>query len=166
MTFSLLKRFRQESDITGRARIVVIFLASFVVGCGGGGSGPSTSTEAEHIGKVAVLIGEFKSSNAGNNPKNLDELKNWAIQNGKAEEKDFISTRDKKPYVIEPMAMMRGGGPSGEMGNMMAAKMPVILHEAEGKKGMKYVVHGTGSMGSEMPDAALENLTKGRPDVK
>src|SRR5712692_3723269 len=104
MTFAYLKRFRQGADIVGAVRFSVLFLAATLVGCGGG-AGSTTSAEAEHIGKVGALIGEFKSANSGNNPKNIEQLKEWAIQNGKAEEKDFVSTRDNEPYVIEPMAM-------------------------------------------------------------
>src|SRR5207245_2287587 len=106
---------------------------------------------------------EFKSANAGNNPKNIEELKSWAIKNGKAEDKDFESTRDHETYVIEPMAMMRGGGTGGDM-SFMAAKMPVILHEAKGKNGKKYVVQGSNPVGNEMTDDGLNNLTKGRAD--
>jgi hypothetical protein len=158
MTFAYLKRFRQGADFVGSIRISVLFLAAALVGCGGG-SGPSTSGESEHIGKVGTLIGEFKSANAGNNPKNIEQLKDWAIKNGKAEDKDFVSTRDKELYAIEPMAMTRGAG-AGDM-SMMAGKMPVILHEAKGQNGKKYVVQGTGTQGSEMEDKALEYLIKG-----
>ncbi|SRR5712692_10312158 len=160
MTFAYLKRFRQGADFAGAVRISVLFLALSLVGCGGG-AGSTTSAEAEHIVKVHALIGEFKSANGGNNPKNIEELKSWAVQNGKAEEKDFVSTRDNEPYVIEPMAMMREGSLGGDM-RFMAGKLPVILHEAKGKNGKKYVVHGSGGQGSEMSDEGLNNLTKGR----
>jgi hypothetical protein len=161
MRFSQLQRFRQCADFVGAARISVLFLAAALVGCGGG-AGSTTSAEAEHIGKIGALIGEYKSANSGNNPKNIEQLKDWAINQGKAEEKDFVSTRDKEQYVIEPMAMMRSGG-MGDM-SMMAGKMPVILHEAKGIKGKKYVVQGTTPVGTEMPDEGLNNLTKGRAD--
>jgi hypothetical protein len=159
MLWSRLKKSRQLTDFAGPVRAAVIFFVSCMVGCGSGASGPGTSMEAEHIGKVAQLIGDFKSANSGNNPKNIEDLKNWAINNGKAEEKDFLSTRDKKEYVIEPMAMMRGAGPGGEF---MAQKMPVVLHEAEGKNGKKFVIQGTAPIGSEMSDEGLNSLTKGR----
>jgi hypothetical protein len=162
MGFSYWKRFRQGAEFVGAVRISLLFLAAALVGCKGE-SGSTSSVEAEHIGKVGGLISEFKSANSGNNPKNIEELKNWAINQGKAEEKDFVSTRDKEQYVIEPMAMMRGGGMGGDM-SFMAAKMPVILHEAKGIKGKKYVVQGTTPVGTEMPDEGLNNLTKGRAD--
>lgn len=161
MPLSRLTESRQFANSSGPVRAAAFLLISSIIGCGSGGSGPGTSVEAEHIGKVGQLIVDFKSANSGNNPKNIDELKNWAIQNGKAEEKDFVSTRDKKEYVIEPMAMMRGGGPGGEF---MAQKMPVVIHETDGKNGKKYVVQGSAPVGSEMSEEGLKNLTKGRAD--
>ena len=115
--------------------IGVLICALFLSGCGkgGGGSGALQSGEAEHIGKVNQFIVEYKKAHSGNDPKNIEEVKDWAIKEGKAEEKDFISTRDKKLYVLE--AMSPPGGPPG-----MRMKMPMILHEAEGVKGNKYVV--------------------------
>jgi len=159
MRFSYLKRFRQGADFAAAVRISVLFLVAALAGCGGG-AGSTTSPEAEHIGKVSALIGDFKAANSGNNPKNIDDLKNWAIKNGKGEDKDFISTRDKEPYVIAPMAA--GGMP--EMG-AMASKMPIILHEATGKGGKKFAVIGSGTKGSEMSEDAIKGLIKGRPNV-
>jgi hypothetical protein len=164
MGFSYLKGVRLRADLTRRVNLLAVILACFTVGCGGGGSEPSSSVEAEHIGKVGGLIEDFKSANEGNNPKNIDELKKWATQNGKAEDKDFISTRDNQPYVIEPMAMVRGGGPGGAMGKM-AMIMPMILHEAKGKNGMIYVVQGSAPIGTEMSDEALKYLLKGPSTV-
>jgi hypothetical protein len=149
---------------TGLSSLVgfgAILLVALVSGCGSK-AGPSSSAEAEHIGKVGMLIGQFQAANAGNNPKNIDELKAWALKNGKAEEQDFISTRDHELYVIEPMAMMRMGGM--DMG-AMASKMPVILHEAKGKNNLKFVIHGSSSSGSEMDDDGLKYLTQGRKGI-
>jgi hypothetical protein len=162
MTFARFKRFAPSINYAAFLRVAVVFFGSFMIGCGSGGSGAGSSTEAEHIGKVGTLIAEFKSANAGNNPKNIDELKNWAIKNGKAEDKDFVSTRDKEPYVIEPMAMTRTG--TGGTGGMMAAKMPLVVHESTGKNGKKFVVQGSVPTGSEMSEAGLQSITKGRDE--
>jgi len=165
MRFANSEGFAQITNFSGLLRVSVLLIASFMLGCGKGGSSLGSSEEAEHIGKVGALIGEFKSANLGHNPKNIEELKNWAIKNGKAEENDFVSTRDKEPYVIEHMAMMRGGGPTGSSGDMsfMAAKMPVVLHENKGKNGNKFVVQGSAPIGSEMTDESIQYLVKGRP---
>src|SRR5438876_12268638 len=130
MGFSYWKRFRQGADFVGAIRIFVLFLAAALAGCKGE-SGSTSSIEAEHIGKVGGLIGEFKAANSENNPKNIEELKSWATKNGKAEDKDFESTRDHETHVIEPMAMMRRGGMGGDV-SVMAAKLAVILHEEKG----------------------------------
>ena len=89
-------------------------------------------------------------------------MKDWAIKNGKAEESDFVSTRDKEPYIIEPMGMTRMQGM--DVGPM-ASKLPMIIHETAGKNGMKFVVQGSATLGSEMSDEGLKYLTKGR-DMK
>lgn len=164
MTFAHRKQFSQTTNFAGLLRVSLLLAASMLFGCGKGGSGPGSSEEAEHIGHVGALIGEYKSANQGNNPKNIDDLKNWAIKNGKAEDKDFVSTRDKEEYVIQPMAMMRGGGPSTGDNSFMAGKLPVILHEAKGRNGKKYVVQGSSPVGSEMSEEGLNSLTKGRSD--
>jgi hypothetical protein len=159
-----LKRAFEPAGFSGPIGVVIVLFLAQVLGCGGK-SGPTTSAEAEHIGKVGELIGQFQAANSGNNPKNIDELKAWAIKNGKAEEQDFISTRDHELYVIEPMAMMRAGGQPGMNMGPMASKLPVILHEAKGENGKKFVVQGDDSMGSEMDDDALKYLTKGRSGI-
>ena len=138
-------------------------LLFFVAGCGGGKIDAKASAEAEHIGHVGELISQFQNANAGNNPKNIEELKDWALKNGKAEEKDFVSTRDNELYVIEPMGMMRGGG--RDM-SFMAAKLPVIVHEAKGKNGKKFVLQGSSTQGSEMDDDGVKYMTQGRDDNK
>jgi hypothetical protein len=130
----------------------------FLVGCGGGKIDAKASAEAGHIGNIGKLISQFQTANSGNNPKNIEELKDWAIKNGKAEEKDFVSTRDNEMYVIEPMGMMKG--------MPMAAKAPVIVHEAKGKDGKKFVLQGGSTVGSEMDDDGLKYMTGGRDDTK
>jgi hypothetical protein len=129
-----------------------------VIGCGSGSS-PADSPEAAHIGKVGQLITDFKAANSGNNPKTIDELKNWAVKNGKGDEPDFVSTRDKEPYVMEPLGMSRGG--AGVM-----SRGPLVIHEAKGKNGKKFVVQGAAPLGSEMSDEGLHYLTRGPGDKK
>jgi hypothetical protein len=127
--------------------------------------GPTESTEAEHIGKVGQLATDFKASNHGNSPKNIGELKTWAIQSGKANDDDFVSTRDKEQYVLEPMSMSRGGAGMANANNSpMASKTPVIIHEATGMKGKKFVIQGVSPTGSEMTEEGLKYLTHGPGD--
>jgi len=158
MKFACFERFAQSTNLAGLLRVSVLLAAAFMFGCSRGGSGAGSSEEAEHIGKLSGLITEFKSANSGNNPRSIDELKTWAINSGKGEDKDFVSTRDKEPYVIEPMVTMPGAG------SAMASKMPVIIHESKGKDGKKYVVQGAAPVGSEMTEEGLKTFTKGRTD--
>jgi hypothetical protein len=142
------------------AKIPIFVLLSVVLGCGGkSGSGPSSSTEAEHIGKVGKLLTEYLSSHMGTDLLDIEELKKWAIAQEKADESDFISTRDKKPYVLEPMAMGGMPPPGVKLGRV---RMPLILHEEQGKNGTKFAVPGNAMVGSEMTDQALKTLTHGR----
>jgi hypothetical protein len=135
-----------------------------ILALGCGGSGPSEPPEAAHIGKVGQLATEFKNANSGNNPKNIDELKSWAEKNGKAEDSDFVSTRDHEPYVLDAQFMSRGGGTA--VARTMASKGPLIIHEATGKNGKKFVVQGVAPQGSEMNDDGLKYLTHGPGDHK
>ena len=142
-------------------QIHFVFLVVVALGCGG--SGPVESPEAGHIGKVGQLATEFKNVNSGNNPKNIDELKSWAVKNGKAEDSDFVSTRDHEPYMLDAQFMSRGGGTAAKT---MASKGPLIIHEATGKNGKKFVVQGVAPQGSEMSEEGLKYLTRGPGDHK
>jgi hypothetical protein len=137
-----------------------LILVAWIIGCGGH-SGPAESPEAAHIGKVGQLINDFKAANSGNNPKNLDDLKNWAVKNGKGADTDFVSTRDHEPYVIVPLALSRGGGAPAMSTGPSTSKGPLIIHEATGKNGKKFVVQGVAPVGSEMTDEGLRYLTQG-----
>src|SRR5438128_1487064 len=78
----------------------LLFLA-MTAGCGSGSGGGSRDPEAVHLDKVGSLLTEYRSDHKGNAPTKLDDLKKWAIDNGKAQESDFVSTRDKEAYVLK-----------------------------------------------------------------
>ena len=119
------------------------------LGCGGG-SQPKEPTEAAHLNKIGAICEEYKQAKKVY-PTTLDELKSWAVENGKAQESDFKSTRDNEFYVLEPMGMM--GSPKTKGG-------PVIIREATGKNGLKFVYAQTaGAKASEMGAASLGYLT-------
>jgi hypothetical protein len=143
------------------SQIYFLFPAVLVLGCGS--SGPTESPEAAHIGKVGQLATEFKTANGGNNPKNIDDLKSWAVKNGKAEDTDFVSTRDHEPYVLDVQAMSHGGTGGAKT---MASKGPLIIHEALGKNGKKFVVQGVAPQGSEMSEEGIKYLTRGPGSAK
>jgi hypothetical protein len=95
-----------------------------------------------HIKKVADLAIQFRSDTAhkGKVPKDLDELKAWAVKAGKAEEADFNSTRDNEPYVLIPSGM------------------EVIVHEKTGQDGRKWMMGRTPTP-IEGTDADVERFT-------
>jgi hypothetical protein len=130
----------------------VTFFALIVLGGTGCSSSSGSSSEAPHIQKVAALIPEFTKAHQGTPPANIEELKSWAVQNGKAEDKDFLSTRDMEPYVIA----VTGGGKAKKGSNPM-------VHEAKGKNGMLFMVNsGTGQV-SEISHQGLGYMTGGMP---
>ncbi len=126
-----------------------LFVGALAVFCGPGCSKSTTGTmqdpEAIHLNKVADLSDEFKKAKNGTAPADLNELKTWAIDNGKAKDDDFISTRDKQPYVFR-----RAGN-------------DVVIGEATGKDKMKYIVAppGQAQLMGEMGYGMM--LNKGAP---
>jgi hypothetical protein len=160
MRIAYSKRADLPFSFSPRIKTVFLIPITLIIGCGRG-SAPTESPEAAHIGKVGQLATDFKATNSGNNPKNLDELKNWAIKTGKGDDTDFVSTRDHEPYVLEAQAMSRGGGTTAMKAGPMTTKGPLIIHEATGKNGRKFVVQGVAPLGSEMSDEGLQYLTHG-----
>jgi hypothetical protein len=57
-------------------------------------------------------------------PKSIDEVKDWAVKEGKGQEDDFSSTRDKQPYGIAAGAEGMGG---------------FVVYEQTGKGGKCYL---------------------------
>ena len=127
--------------------LCVLFFAFMGIGCGGG-SQPKEPAEASHLNKVGKLVDEYKEEHKGNNPGTLDELQQWAVQNGKASDADFKSTRDGEAYVLEPQSMM---------GMAKTKNGPVIVREATGKDGKKFVY--SSGRASEMGEESLGYLT-------
>ena len=121
--------------------LLVIPSAFWSMGCGGGSQSPQ-NPEANHLNNVGAICEEFKKEKKVY-PASLEELQQWAIDNGKGQESDFKSTRDKEPYVLE--AMGRGGAPT--------KGGPVLIREATGRNGLKFVHAGVRA--EEMGDSSL-----------
>jgi hypothetical protein len=96
----------------------LFLLAMSCSGCSRAGS--ADDPERQHMVNVAKLAGEYNLAHK-KFPASLDELKKWAVQEGKAGEGDFVSTRDKEPYILS----------SGMAG--------LQLYEQKGKNGKCYV---------------------------
>ncbi len=146
-----LDRFRpadQLSVLLGYIPFILFLLIG--AGCGGGASRGSRDPEAGHLDKVGSLLTEYRSERKGNAPAKMDDLKKWAIDNGKAQDSDFVSTRDKEPYVLQ--AVGTGG--------------TVLIREATGKNGVKFVILSSSSAtapAEEMSESRLSYSFGGAP---
>src|SRR5262249_41788434 len=99
---------------------MVVFGLAAVAGCGNKSSG-TDDPEKIHIRKVVGLASEYSIATK-KQPTSLDEVKTWALKEGKASDEDFISTRDKQPYGLS----------FGGMGG-------VQVYEQQGKGGRCYM---------------------------
>src|SRR2546421_10709342 len=119
-----LKTASPQKNLVGLVPFILLLFIG--AGCGGGASRGSRSAEAIHLDKVGSLLTEYRAEHKGSAPANVDDLKKWAIDNGKAQDNDFVSTRDKEPYVLKTI----GSGSGGQ----------VMIREATGKDSNKYVI--------------------------
>jgi hypothetical protein len=123
---------------------------AFITGCGGGGPGPDDlSTEQKHIHRAVDLANQYEQATK-KQPTSIDEVKDWAIKEGKGSADDFSSTRDKEPYGIAAGQGMRG----------------IIVYEQTGKGGKCYIFRM--GQASEIKKDEVENAIKtaqsmGRP---
>jgi hypothetical protein len=117
-------------------------LASGGTGCSGGKNPSSTDPEAAHIIKVAELVKEYETAHQEVPPGSLEDLKGWALKEGKAQDSDFVSTRDKDAYVLE----VSGGGKPKKGSQIM-------IHEATGKSGKKYTSVAGSNVATEKSDS-------------
>ncbi|HEV3260045.1 MAG TPA: hypothetical protein VG013_24495 [Gemmataceae bacterium] len=119
---------------------------ALVVGCGSPKQAPQ-DPEKGHVKRAASFASEYFMAHEHKMPESMDEVKEWAKKEKKAEDADFVSTRDEEPYVL-----IRG--PS------------VALREKIGKDGLVYVagqrVRGSELMSIEEAEA-LASTTGGRP---
>ncbi len=119
--------------------ILLVFVGA---GCGGGSSKASRSAEAIHLDKVGSLLTEYRAEHKGGAPAKMEDLKKWAIDNGKAQDADFNSTRDKEPYVLQTI-----GSGNGQ----------IMIREATGKNGNKYAI-----MANSQSTAPAEEMSESR----
>jgi len=118
-------------------------LLVFLTGCGAGKpSGGQSGEEMNHIKKVGDLAAEYHRDPANKMqwPKDIDTLKAWAIKKDKATEDDFVSTRDKEPYVMLGIVSVMAGP---------------IIHEKTGQDGRMWTV-GMRPMPTEEDEKTIE----------
>ena len=98
----------------------LFFLA--ISGCGKGGSGSvNESAEADHLRHAAGMVSQYTAITK-KQPGSIEEVRDWAVKEGKGKEEDFASTRDKEPY------------------GMAIGTTGVVLYEQTGKNGKCYMM--------------------------
>jgi hypothetical protein len=117
---------------------MMVVFGSLLTGCKGKSALQEDSPEGQHLRKVADLCREY-SLVKKKSPSQLDEVKEWAIKEGKASDDDFISTRDQQPYGVVSLPM---GG-------------QFMVYEQVGKSGQCYMI----TMG-KVTELAKEDLDK------
>ena len=133
------------------------FLRAFVLGVGllllAPGCGPRLPyfpPEIHHIKKAWSLCGAYKANHNGKLPKDIESVKKWAAQEGKASDEDFVSMRDKQPYQVyctpPPMGF-------------------ILVHEQTGQDGKRLVVNQGGSA-VEVNEEEFQTLMKGLPKAR
>jgi hypothetical protein len=127
--------------LSARAVAKAFLILFLVSGCFG--PKPATqdqSPEAKHLRKAADLCNEYRSANKNKVPASIDEVKAWAVKEGKATEEDFVSPRDKEPYGIA------------------ASPMGIVLYERTGKGGKRYMWRQGGVF--EKPSAEIDQMVE------
>jgi len=118
---------------------IFFVITAAIAGCGSK-SGNFEDPEKLHIRKVVGFVTEYMIATK-KQPTSLDELKTWAIKEGKASEEDFSSTRDKQPYGLS----------AGGMGGAQ-------VYEQQGKNGRCYIFMMGGV--ADMSQEQVANMTK------
>src|SRR5437762_7278226 len=98
--------------------LTILGVSLAITGCGAPAP-RQPDKEEQHIRNVVGLVGDYiRATKKG--AHSIDDVKAWAIKEGKATEEDFISTRDKQPYGL-------------------AHGMGIMVFETQGKDGSCYV---------------------------
>ncbi|HEV2947126.1 MAG TPA: hypothetical protein VGX70_07105 [Gemmataceae bacterium] len=91
--------------ISFRIHVMIFSAAAMaVVGCSGASTTIKQSKEEEHIRKIPGLVNGYQMATK-KQPASLQEVRDWAVKEGKGTEEDFVSTRDKELYVIANTGM-------------------------------------------------------------
>jgi hypothetical protein len=131
-----------------RAFVLGFSLLTLAPGCGP--RLPSFPPEVHHIKKAWSLCGAYKANHNGKLPKDIDEVKMWALQEGKATEDDFTSRRDKQPYKV-----MCTPPPMGF----------ILVFEQTGENGKRLVVPHSGSA-VEVTEEEFQQMVKSLPKAR
>jgi hypothetical protein len=121
-------RVTKKATVRGPATSTAVISTSSTVS--------SADREKAHISEVKQLAREFEKEK-GVPPRDIEELRAWAVAQGKAEAEDFISTRDGRPY------------------DLISDAAGVVVMEQTGRSGKKFVsgLPGLTSEGDEIGEA-------------
>ena len=123
----------------------ILFLSAVALaagGCGGSGGSPQQTSEGEHLKKAAGLVSQYTMATK-KTPGKIEEVRDWAVKEGKAAEADFSSTRDNEPYGIA------------------SSTTGVIVYEKTGKNGKCYILRMGGV--SEIPADEVQRVAGENP---
>ncbi len=129
-----------------RRRLLALGLVVACWGCGSIGE-PNRAQEDSGLKPLAIFYGRYVAQHQGQPPKDEAEFKAYLKEPQNAEQlKDtfnftdidaiFISSRDKKPYVVI-YGPVSGQGPAGA---------PVVAYEQEGVAGKRFVASNMGAV--------------------
>jgi hypothetical protein len=133
-----------------RTLSVLICGGLFALTLGCGPRLPYYPPEIHHIKKAWSLCGAYKANLNGKVPKDLEEVRKWAVQEGKATEDAFISPRDKQPYQIYCTPPPTGF---------------ILVHEQSGANGKRLVVN-QGGTAVELNEEEFQQQVKSLPKAR
>jgi len=134
----LIENLRPNLGLLG-----LVCLIAWAAGCGRSAQGPGhEAAEAEHIRKVPGLVAMYVAA-VKKQPASIEEVRDWAVKEGKASESDFTSTRDNEPYGI-------ANSPMG-----------YVVYEKTGKNGKCYLMRMGGV--TEVPADEAKRLANENP---
>jgi hypothetical protein len=147
-----------------RAQFLLIFAVGLAcLGCGGPSGESSRAREESGLKPLGIFYARFVPQHQGKPPKdeaefkaylqepqNLEELKK--VFNVPDVDSMFVSSRDKKPYVVI-YGPTSGEGPAGQ---------PVVAYEQEGVNGKRFVASKMGAV-EEVDEARFRKMVPSAP---
>jgi hypothetical protein len=139
---------------------IVLAVAVLVGSLAAGGCSENQSAEREqsNLKPLAVFYGRYLGQHRGQTPANEQEFRNYIEATGKSQltsmqvasvDELFVSSRDKKPYVVVYGLTSQGG-----------AELPaatVIAYEQEGKSGKRFIARLLGAI-EEVDETQFKQL--------
>jgi hypothetical protein len=126
-----------------------LVLAIGVAGCSGGSTSSDLSNEQKHIFHTVELINQYAVATK-KQASSIEDVKDWAVKEGKGTAEDFTSSRDNQTYVLASTPGMAS----------------TVVHEKDGKGGKCYI-YRMGQVSEinkdDIPNAIKTVQSMGRP---